>query len=201
MDIRAPGAEAIEGFVRAGINANWLVTGQGEMLVQQPAEAVATPQHSVQDLPASYGVKEQRTGYVAIPLFNDIRAAAGYGAISTQENADDALMFKEEWIRGELGARPEDLNLIRVSGDSMEPTLRGGDVVLIDHRACRPNREGIYILRLGDMLLVKRLQALPGNEVRVISDNPTFAPWQISLDKIGSEMTIIGRVVWSGRRH
>lgn len=183
-----PGGEAIEGFVRAGINANWLLTGEGPMLrtpaTEEPAQSHAS------------------TGYVAIPLFNEVRAAAGPGALNGQvENPDDALMFKADWIRFELGARPEDLNLIRVSGDSMEPTLRAGDVVLIDHRARRPDREGIYILRLGEMLLVKRLQALPGGLVRVVSDNPAFAPWEISLEKIGSDMSIIGRVVWSGRRH
>lgn len=30
-----PGAEAMEGFVRAGINANWLLTGEGPMLLEE----------------------------------------------------------------------------------------------------------------------------------------------------------------------
>lgn len=271
MDLLAPGAKAIEGFVRAGINANWLVTGEGEMQLRMGAPlglalrvgmagAAAQPEQLLAELGVSHeqmqayqegsripeatfllrfseltgyplaklsqlhelattGLELQAAlgkaqsavqasknepvpGYVAIPLFNDVRAAAGAGAINgCLEKPDDALMFKADWIRFELGARPEDLNLIRVSGDSMEPTLRAGDVVLIDHRAQRPDREGIYILRLGEMLLVKRLQALPGGMVRVVSDNPAFAPWEISLEKIGSDMAIIGRVVWSGRRH
>lgn len=194
-DVRAPNTEGWEAFVRAGINANWLLTGEGEMLLRMGASDKAQAK-----------VETTKTlampGYVAIPLFNDVRAAAGHGALNgTLEKPDDALMFKEDWVRFELGAHPEDLNLIRVSGDSMEPTLRAGDVVLIDHRAQRPDREGIYILRMGDMLLVKRLQAMPGGQVRVVSDNPAFAPWDISLEKIGSEVSIIGRVVWSGRRH
>lgn len=187
-----PGGQMIWALIRAGINANWLLTGEGPMLqaeLQEKKTAVTEQQ-------------EPTPGYVAIPLFNDVRAAAGAGALNgLLEKPDDALMFKADWIRFELGARPEDLNLIRVSGDSMEPTLRAGDVVLIDHRAQRPDREGIYILRLGEMLLVKRLQALPGGLVRVVSDNPAFAPWEISLEKIGSDMAILGRVVWSGRRH
>lgn len=185
-----PGTEAIAGLIRTGINANWLLTGEGPMLL---ASGQAHPEQMA---------GEPQPGYIAIPLFNDVRAAAGHGALNGHlEKPDDALMFKADWIRFELGARPEDLNLIRVSGDSMEPTLRAGDVVLIDHRAQRPDREGIYILRVGDMLLVKRLQALPGGQVRVISDNPAFAPWEISIDKIGADMAILGRVVWSGRRH
>lgn len=36
-----PGGEAIEGFIRAGINANWLLTGEGEMLLKDSMPAGA----------------------------------------------------------------------------------------------------------------------------------------------------------------
>jgi phage repressor protein C with HTH and peptisase S24 domain len=152
-------------------------------------------------IPASHRVEQPLAGYVAIPLYNGVRAAAGDGALVEHETPDDALVFKEQWVRMELGARPQDLYLIRVAGDSMEPTLRSGDVILVDRRATRPDREGVYILRMNDMLLVKRLQALPGGVVRVISDNAAFAPFDIKAAEFGgAELAIIGRVVWTGRR-
>ena len=152
-------------------------------------------------VPASHRVEQPLAGYVAIPLYNGVRAAAGDGALVEHETPDDALVFKEQWVRMELGARPQDLYLIRVAGDSMEPTLRSGDVILVDRRATRPDREGVYILRMNDMLLVKRLQALPGGVVRVISDNAAFAPFDIKAAEFGgAELAIIGRVVWTGRR-
>ncbi|WP_084187067.1 helix-turn-helix domain-containing protein [Andreprevotia chitinilytica] len=44
MNISAPGAEAIERFVRAGINANWLLTGEGPMLLAElQAETPTAP--------------------------------------------------------------------------------------------------------------------------------------------------------------
>jgi len=155
-----------------------------------------------------YGAHETTTltadgipaGYVALPLYNDIRAAAGHGAVVDQEHPDDALIFNALWLRVEIGARPQDLCLIHVSGDSMEPTLRAGDVILVNRQACRPDREGIYIVRVGDMLLVKRLQALPGGKVKVTSDNPAFESWTINLADPGADVVIVGRVVWSGRR-
>lgn len=191
-DVRAPNTEGWEAFVKAGINANWLLTGEGSMLRvrDEPASSDSTALEA--PMPSS--------GYVAIPLYNEIRAAAGVGALNHTEVADDALMFKEDWVHYELGARPKDLCLIRVHGDSMEPTLRAGDVILIDHRACRPDREGIYILRMGEMLLVKRLQAIPGGQLRVISDNSAFDSWVLKVADIGVEVDIIGRVVWAGRR-
>ena len=189
-----PGGDAIASLVRAGINANWLLTGEGEMLIASSANVFTM--HQSMSMPAA----EQQAGYVALPLYNDVRAAAGHGAVNGHEQADDALMFKEDWIRYELGAKAQDLCLIRVSGDSMEPTLRAGDVILIDHRACRPDREGIYIMRVGEMLLVKRLQAMPGGKIRVTSDNPAFDPWTLDLEEFGSDVKVVGRVVWSGRR-
>ena len=199
---RTPRDASLEKLVLAtGIPAEWWLHGDGP-----PQKA-----HSdrvMRDIPAfsrgessSRRVDEERAGYVAVPLYNGVRAAAGAGAVANREMPDDALIFKEDWIRFELGARPNDLYLIRVAGDSMEPTLRAGDTILVDRRAIRPDREGIYILRMNDMLLVKRLQSLPGGIVKVASDNQAFAAFEVKLADIeDGELTIIGRVVWAGRR-
>ena len=141
-------------------------------------------------------------GYVKIPSFSNVRASAGEGVINGDVlQADESMVFREDWIRYELGARPQDLWLIRVRGDSMEPTLRSGDVVLVDSRATSPNHDGIYILRMGDSVLVKRLQVMPGRKIRVTSDNPAFSPWIIDpADESNNEFSVVGRVVWWGRR-
>ena len=146
-------------------------------------------------------IEQTVSDYVAIPLYNGVCAAAGGGAVIEHERPDDVLMFKDSWVRHELGARPQDLYLIRVSGDSMEPTLRAGDVVLVNRQATRPDREGVYILRLNGMLVVKRLQAMPAGIVRVISDNAAFTSFDVTRAELdGTDITVIGRVVWVGRR-
>lgn len=137
--------------------------------------------------------------YAAIPLYN-VRAAAGGGAIVENESVVDVLHFKEEWIRNELRANPADLYLIYVDGESMEPTLRPGDVILVDHRDVGPSRDGIYVLRTDGALLVKRLQRLPGGVLRVTSDNTAYEPFNISTTQLAEDFAIIGRVVWAGRR-
>lgn len=154
-----------------------------------------------QALMKSNRVEQPIADYVAIPLYNGIHAAAGAGAIVEYERPDDMLMFKESWVRHELGARPQDLYLIRVSGDSMEPTLRAGDVILVNRKANRPDREGVYILRMNGMLVVKRLQALPGGMVRVISDNAAFSSFDVTKSELeADDIVVVGRVVWIGRR-
>jgi phage repressor protein C with HTH and peptisase S24 domain len=191
-ETRRPDTDGWEAFARGGINTNWLLTGEGEMLLSDVL--YGTHQATV------LGGQPEDGKYVALPLYNNIHAAAGHGAVIDHERPDDALMFQAAWIRSELGARPDDLCLIRVSGDSMEPTLRAGDVILVNRQACKPDREGIYILRVGEMLLVKRLQALPGGQVKVTSDNAAFDAWTINLADQGADVIIVGRVVWSGRR-
>jgi transcriptional regulator with XRE-family HTH domain len=140
-------------------------------------------------------VAEPRAGYAYIPLL-DVRARAGSaGETVGHEPIVDVLAFKEEWIRRELRSSPGDLRLIYVEGDSMEPDLRPGDIVLVDHTDTTARREGIYVLRREDALLVKRLQLLPGGVIRAISRNEAYEPFSLS-----EEYVIIGRVVWACRR-
>ena len=140
-------------------------------------------------------------GYANIPLY-DVRAAAGRGAAVDGEHVVDVLAFKEDWIRQELRASPADLRLIYVEGDSMEPDLRAGDIILIDHTDTAARREGIYVIRMDGALLVKQLQRLPGGIVKVISRNPAYEPYTVTTDQIEhpNGFAVIGRVVWACRR-
>ncbi|WP_241085759.1 S24 family peptidase [Candidatus Vondammii sp. HM_W22] len=130
-----------------------------------------------------------------------MRAAAGHGAVVEEERIIDLLAFKRQWVRQELNANPDDFYLIYVDGESMEPTLCSKDVILVDRRSAQEvPRDGIYVLRIDGGLLVKRLQRLPGHQVKVTSDNPAYDPFNISLETRDEDLAIIGRVIWTGRR-
>lgn len=179
-----PGADKLVLIARANqITIEWLATGEGPMRR------------------GHHHVGEELVGdYVAIPLY-EVRAAAGAGALVEHENVVDVLHFKESWVRQELRASPSDLYLIHVDGESMEPTLRPGDVILVDRRDTGPARDGIYVLRMDGALLVKRLQRLPGGNLKVSSDNPAYEPFVAKASDLHSEeFVVVGRVVWSGRR-
>jgi phage repressor protein C with HTH and peptisase S24 domain len=48
---------------------------------------------------------------------------------------------------------------------------------------------------------VKRLQMLPNGIIKVKSDNTLYEPWEINKENLdGTDIEIIGRVVWSGQR-
>lgn len=144
-------------------------------------------------------VGEEPGEYIGLPVY-EVRAAAGGGAMIEKEEISDVLMFKRSWLDAELHANAKDLSLIYVEGESMEPTLRAGDIILVDRRDIAAQREGIYVMRADNALLVKRLQRLPGHRLRISSDNPAYQPFEMDLKQRSEEFAIIGRVVWAGRR-
>ena len=81
----------------------------------------------------------------------------------------------------------------------MAPTLNAGDDILVDlGDSLQRLRDGIYVLRADDALVVKRLALHPvGRRVTVQSDNPAYPDWpDCGID----EITCIARVIWAGRR-
>ncbi|WP_417621205.1 S24 family peptidase [Parasphingorhabdus sp.] len=125
-----------------------------------------------------------------------VGASAGPGSMVDDEYSE-SMGFGPKWLR-RLGADPANLSLIAVDGDSMEPTLGDGDDIMVDHSAAsRPLRDGIYVLRMDDVLLVKRVAMGPAGALSIRSDNPQYPDWDdVSIESVN----IIGRVVWTGRR-
>jgi hypothetical protein len=136
-------------------------------------------------------------GLVAVARL-DVGASAGPGAIDPSERAHGRIGFDPQWLR-RLGVAPADASLIRVEGDSMRPTLADGDDILVDRgEAGRRLRDGIYVLRIEEALVVKRVALSPaGGRVSILSDNEAYPGWP---DCDPAAVDIVGRVVWVGRR-
>ena len=135
--------------------------------------------------------------YVLIPYL-DIGASAGGGRVNDAELPVAVLAFQSQWVRGIASGRSEALSVIRVEGDSMLPTLADGDNILVDTDDRERLRDGIYVLRTDDALLVKRLGVNPATRrLTIRSDNDTYPSWD-NCDP--ATVTVIGRVVWVGRR-
>jgi hypothetical protein len=105
------------------------------------------------------------------------------------------------WAEGEaLAGRvdPKQVSLIRVEGDSMQPVLNDGDDIMVDRAAAFLTlRDGIHVIRLDGVLMVKRLARAPGGLLSVLSDNPAYPSWP---ERDPAEVELVGRVVWVGRR-
>jgi phage repressor protein C with HTH and peptisase S24 domain len=140
---------------------------------------------------------ETRPGgeHLAVPVF-DLRAAAGAGALANETSVTQHLMFREQWLR-RIASDLTQLFVLEISGDSMWETLHDGDHVLVDRAQTNPRREGLYVIRIDDMLQVKRISMHPVSKLLTVkSDNPAYRTY----DNIPPEdIALMGRVVWIGR--
>lgn len=130
--------------------------------------------------------------FLAVPRLA-LDASAGPGAVSAEEISFDSFRFSRRWLR-EMGLEGADLSAIRVEGDSMEPTLRSGDEIFVDRN--KRAGEGIHVVRIGDVLHVKQVQASAPGRITLISANDAYAPIELARN----EVEVIGRVVWKGGR-
>lgn len=147
------------------------------------------------------GATERRSGPVVelvhVPVL-DVEASAGHGALAEMESKCAQFGFDEKWLRRLTASKATGLSIITVHGDSMEPTLHDGDEVMVDLNDGQSRlRDGIYVLRMDDMLSVKRVAIEPqGKRVSVLSDNSAYPSWR-GLEK--RTINIVGRVLWFGR--
>ncbi len=140
---------------------------------------------------------EPNKDLIAIPRF-DIRASAGHGAFAEGERPVAHLGFDERFLKQLCSARPADLSIIRVRGDSMFPTLADGDDIMVDRSVAGARlHDGIYVLRRDDTLTVKRIAVHPGSrKITISSDNAAYPKWECGPE----DVDVIGRVAWAGRK-
>lgn len=180
----------VQQFVRRGVPKRL-----GETERRKLAQYFAIPESLLGGPPEE---EEQSAGLVAVNRA-PIRASAGFGSIPQELSGKPYFAFDERWLKRLTGSSAGQLSIIRVEGDSMAPTLKAGDDILVDlGEALQRLRDGIYVLRADDSLVVKRLALHPvGGRVTVQSDNPAYPDWpDCGID----EINCIGRVIWAGRK-
>ena len=108
-----------------------------------------------------------------------------------------SVVLDRSLLRDLPNVRDNWLTAYQVEGDSMAPTLREGDLVLVDTAEAHPSRDGIYVLEIDSKLAVKRLSINPATRmVTISSDNNSYPPFPNCDPAL---LHTIGRVVWLGR--
>lgn len=138
-----------------------------------------------------------------IPEVN-VQPGMGNGAVVDPEFHQGAWGIMRDYLSAIVRlSSPANARIVEVNGDSMEPTLRSGDRVMVDTGNKQLVPGEIYAIRddLTDTVMVKRLaRATEGDptdrRIRVISDNSERASHILPIEAI----IIIGRVVWMARR-
>ena len=131
---------------------------------------------------------------------HDIAASMGAGAEVYSEQIVEHLAFKVKWL-SEYGLDRHNLALISAVGDSMEPTITEGDLLLVDKRPSEIQqlKNGtIYVLRIDAQLYAKRIQRKMDGSIAIMSDNKIYSEETVSAERL-NDLHIIGRVAWIGR--
>jgi len=133
-------------------------------------------------------------GFVFVPR---VKAVAGAGE-SFEIDTDVAKMyaFRESFMHY-LGVNAKNVVMMYVRGDSMEPLIYENDMVLIDQNDTSARDGYIYVLSLGDALMVKRMQKTPRGW-NVCSENKNYPPIPVEGQELDA-LCIRGRVRWFGR--
>lgn len=196
------------------ISIDWLLTGKGEMLLHDKDKSLhilgndnvtLNGQNNSIDNSFSSKKKSKRDviekevlEIVSIPYFEDTYAAAGHGAINYEE-APRPMSFDKTFLQKQFGIMScRNLHIINAIGNSMEPTLKEGELLMInpfENEGMNIKDGGIYVISCNNSILVKRVNFNPINgKVILISDNKEYSDIHIEKSDF-STCTIVGRVV------
>lgn len=163
-----------ESLKSIGLNPDYFLTGEGS------PELLPARQEGGRG-----GIKELQEVIEGklIPFLAQTVSAGNGAELHEYEDTIGLICLPETAVKGELRA-------LRVKGDSMEPTLRPGDIVVCDMNGWQG--DGLYVLRDENSAYVKRVRRVREG-LEVLSDNTAYKPWSCPSE----ELVVIGRVCFS----
>lgn len=165
-----------------GISETWLSTGEGVMLLDDPGSLICVPYLSVSVLSENQRVWHKKK----------------YAHMSH-------VKVSRRWVYEELDVEtPQNLRWVYVDSDAMGPSLRKGNLVLLN--LCidnHPSTEGIVGICLDGSLIFRRIQPADQGLVLLTAESSNYKSIELSLDEISTgenchpdKITIIGTVIY-----
>ncbi len=186
-----PGRDSIVAIANAlNVRTEWLLYGWGAITSEQGVVLVGD-------------FARNRPDTIDIPRL-EIAGSMGNGKAQPSEHIDviERMSVSTEWLKRNV--RSTSLNKLAIItgyGDSMEGTFNDGDLLLVDRGITEIKIDAVYVLALEEELYIKRLQRRPDGVLLMLSDNPKYAPYEITPDKMGM-FQVLGRVLlaWNARK-
>jgi hypothetical protein len=125
-----------------------------------------------------------------MPFAEHVRYRADTGEVEFDESTDLSIAVAEKVLPP--WARTDHLTCVRADGDSMEPTIQGGDLVVVDKDQRAAVEDELFVVRSGEGLVVRRLRHI-GDHWSLVSDNPAHLSRPMAAGDV-----IVGRVAWCG---
>lgn len=143
-------------------------------------------------------IEKRKKGLLTIAQYDDVGGAMGVGVVlQDQPGQITSWEVTAEWVSKNVPANTgaKNLKIITGFGDSMKGMYNPGDPLVIDVGVKLCDHDGVYFFRVGNEGFVKTLQRIPGEGIRVISENKKYESWTI---REGMDFEIMGKVliVW-----
>jgi len=136
---------------------------------------------------------------LVIPEFNTGGAKGSGLVLRDQPGIIRGWSVNQEWVSKNVKSHTGTANLCIVTGfgDSMKGMYNPGDPLLVDRGVVRVDHDAVYFFRVESEGFIKRLQRIPGEGLRVLSENKKYESWTIKPDM---DFEVLGRVLkaWQG---
>ena len=173
------------------VDAHWLATGEAK--VPSAAQSGTPLDRAAEESPAYEVDMDAHADLVSIRRVK-LRLKAGISgfAIDADESEGTPLFFRSDWLR-ERGYKPYALVAVKVTGPSMEPSLFGGDMVVINTADIEPKDGVVFAVNYEGEAVIKRM-IRDGGKWWLSSDNPDQRRYQKKECHEG-QCIVVGRVV------
>jgi transcriptional regulator with XRE-family HTH domain len=136
---------------------------------------------------------------LVIPEFNTGGSMGSGLVLRDQPGVIRGWSVNQEWINKNVKSHSgtENLCIVTGFGDSMKGMFNPGDPLLVDRGIVTVEYDAVYFFRVDGEGFIKRLQRIPGEGLRVLSENKKYESWTI---REGMDFEVFGRVLkaWQG---
>lgn len=126
-----------------------------------------------------------------LPLMPDLQLVEGK---KVERWAPSPLAFDPAWLTDRLGANAEALRYAFVGDDGMAPSVPRNTMAIVESVPDTSRRAGIYLVRLGEDLVARRLNHRPDGTAELVAD--ADLTWRYALPDPGPELF---RPLWFSR--
>lgn len=180
----SPQVEVVERIANlTGRSARWLLFGDDHIASEQVAAGLSPIRPAVE------------AGMVPVPVFQ-VQASAGNGLAVLSQAVDDYFSLPSDWLSRHVGPNAR-VGVMQAVGDSMEPNIRDGDLMLVRFDISSIREDGVYVVSYDGEIRVKRLTVNLG-EVVLSSDNPRYRDQRVPRIEADERLVVHGMVFWTG---
>jgi len=144
-------------------------------------------------------------GYIRLEHLSPSPSMGGGAYLDEPVHVVRHLDVLEQWVRQKVGTTdPGRIKVLTGNGQSMAPTIQDQDLVFVDIAQRTIEGEGIYVIDVAGLLLLKKALILSDGTLILRSDNTADYPNEERHDlrKVADTICIAGRVLawWTLRR-